>query len=126
MYKLSKYLFNKYTVSLYVLLLILSMALPFGNMEVSNPIGFGELGDYIAHFIVFLPWMFAGFIVWGKELKQGRWFLLGTVLVAALELIQLALPYRGYNIYDMLIGEIGLIFSYISLVIFMRCGGGGE
>lgn len=115
-----KYIFNKYVVILYIILLITSMLFSPVDTGIHNPIGHGETGDYIMHFLVYLPWMFGGIILRGENFRRNLWFVVGTMFVIALESLQLALPYRGFNIYDLLVGEIGLIFSYIALMLFVR------
>ena len=113
-----KLLFNKYTVTLYIVLLIAVLSLPLSDLGLRNPLRSAEDADYIMHFLVYLPWMFCGLILFGNKLNTILWFLLGSIVVVALELIQIPLSYRSFDIYDMLIGGAGLFISAILLSVF--------
>lgn len=113
-----KYIINKYSVMLYIVVLIVAMLFPWNGFGIVNPIGHGEMGDYVAHFLVFLPWAGGGYVLWGERVKMVRWLVIGTIFLTALEFCQYALPYRGFNVYDILIGEVGLLCSYIVYYLY--------
>ncbi len=115
-----KYIFNKYIVALYILVLIVLMLFPWRGFNVNNPIPGDEVGDYIAHFIVFLPWSLCGYMLYGEDLKMGRWIIIGSLFIIALELSQYLVPYRGANIYDVIVGEVGLLCSCFSYLIYRK------
>ncbi|MFI3264063.1 MAG: hypothetical protein SNG38_00770 [Rikenellaceae bacterium] len=111
-----KFLFNKYTFSVYLILLIAAMVYSPGDTGIHNPIGYGELGDYVMHFLVYTPWMFFGCYIYGSKFQHRSWFLIGTTFVIALELLQALIPYREFNILDMIVGEVGLGCSYFAIL----------
>lgn len=115
-----KSILNKYTVALYIIVTIVAMLYSPTDTGIRNPLGMGELGDYIAHFIIYLPWMICGEIIWGDRLNDKLWFTIGTLFVVSLEICQYFLPYRGFNIYDMLVGEVGLLVSCALLRTWRR------
>lgn len=106
-------IFSKMTVGIYMFTVALLMLYSPTDTGIQNPLGMGEIGDYIAHFLVFMPFMICGDIIWGLRLRVGLWFLVGTLFVILLESCQYFLPYRGFNIYDMIVGELGLGCSYL-------------
>lgn len=107
-----KYIFNKYTLAVYIIVLIAAMVYSPGDTGIHNPIGYGELGDYVMHFLVYTPWMFFGYFIYQSKFQSRYWFIIGTTIVIALEVTQALIPYREFNILDMLVGEIGLMCSY--------------
>ncbi len=107
----------RYLVWLYIVSVAILLLYPFSKVGASNPIGMGELGDYIAHFLIFLPWMFGGWLVWRDRLHKIGWFIVGVIFIATLEILQLTSEYRGFNIYDIVVGEIGLVCSYVLLCL---------
>ncbi len=115
-----RYIFNKYTAFLYIALVVFSMIVSPKNLGFNNITGHGETGDYFLHFFVFLPWMLIGDFVWGIKLIRWKWFVLGVLLATALEVSQIFIPYRGYDIWDLLVGVFGVICSYVQLLIINR------
>lgn len=103
---------------LYLVVLFLLMVIPIGNGTLITDIYIiNYRGDYILHCLVYLPWMFAGKIILGKRLNTLGWLALGAATAAALEYIQMLLPYRGFNINDLVAGVIGVVVSYIAITI---------
>ncbi len=116
----NKLIFSKATVILYIISVSVLMLYSPSDTGIENPLGMGELGDYIAHFLVFLPFMICGDIIWGKRLNKGLWFFVGSLFIISLESCQYFLPYRGFNIYDILVGELGLVLSFILMNLLRR------
>lgn len=74
-------------------------------------------GDYFFHALLFIPWAF--FIVSMKK-PFLFWFILGLILAIGSELIQYYLPYRAFNINDLLANSIGIIIGYTLYYSFQK------
>lgn len=75
--------------------------------------------DYVSHMLLFIPW--ALLVGYGWELhKKGRTrfglsFLLALAFAAFCEYLQLLLPYRTFNINDLVSNMLGIIIGYLLL-----------
>ena len=67
--------------------------------------------DYITHAIIFIPWAFFSSI--GK-VSRIYWLAIGLLFAVCTEGIQYLLPYRAYNINDLIANAIGIIVGYIA------------
>ena len=107
--KILKYFFIIYTVLIIVLAII-----PIGNSDVlthTSIISFRA--DHILHVLVFIPWAF--FCI---RLKKNLlpWFVWGILYAIGAESIQYLLPYRSFNISDMLSNIIGVVVGFVVFV----------
>ncbi|NLE63097.1 MAG: VanZ family protein, partial [Bacteroidales bacterium] len=97
---------------LYISVVLLLNTLPLELATQINDTVWGEFRlDYLTHALIFLPWIFFQF--WFRRIKKRSWFLLGFVLALLIEGIQYYLPYRSFNMYDVLFNVAGLIMSYL-------------
>lgn len=97
---------------LYISVVLLLNTLPLELATQINDTVWGEFRlDYLTHALIFLPWIFFQF--WFRRIKKRSWFLLGFVLALLIEGIQYYLPYRSFNMYDVLFNVVGLIMSYL-------------
>lgn len=96
----------------FLLFIILLMTVPIGNGNINNTFVVGLRADYIIHCILFLPWLWIGQMMFAQKLKHLLWSIIGIITVVALESIQILLPYRGFNINDIIAGIIGILLSY--------------
>jgi VanZ family protein len=86
--------------------------------------------DYLLHTLVYLPLPFLLALILktgsidrttDRSLKKTHFFqvlLLAGVIVVSFELVQKILPYRSFNINDMLANGIGAVIGLILLRIF--------
>ena len=72
--------------------------------------------DYLAHFVAFFPLLFIAKIIFSRA-KLLYSFIGLAVFIFGLELIQGLIPYRQFDIYDLIAGEVGLLASYITLLV---------
>jgi glycopeptide antibiotics resistance protein len=97
---------------LYISVVLLLNTLPLELATQINDTVWGEFRlDYLTHALIFLPWIFFHF--WFRRIKKRFWFLVGFVLALLIEGIQYYLPYRSFNMYDVLFNVAGLIMSYL-------------
>lgn len=103
----------------YCILLLLLAVLPLnGKSSPINHIFIVEIRlDYLLHAVVFLPWMslicFA-FIQWERKIlskKAVTWLILGLCAAFFTEGVQYYLPYRSFNINDLLANELGILLG---------------
>lgn len=105
---------------IYLALLATLLVIPLGNIGIERVEVVGFRGDYIVHCLVYTPWMYLGMLIMSNKFNSLKWFIIGVIFVAVMELIQCIIPYRGYNIYDLIAGEIGIIISLITFSIYTR------
>ena len=115
---------------LYILILFVGAIIPLGSREQSlnTTYTFHIRWDYLLHAIIYLPMP----VLMGFSLREARLFwiriigysLLFTVLF---ETIQLAVPYRAFNINDMLANGIGVIIGLVpAVLVWRRFSGSGR
>jgi VanZ family protein len=70
--------------------------------------------DYLLHALIYIPFLFLA----GKTFRIHTLLLLlaGILLAFALEAIQCLLPYRAFNINDMLANGIGVVLGLLLLL----------
>lgn len=64
--------------------------------------------------------MYVGDILHKDRLNLGLWFIIGVLTVIGLEYIQMLLPYRGFNINDLVAGIIGIVMSYFIMLFTIK------
>lgn len=106
-----KLLFWLYTGAIFLL-----VVLPLNSVRDLNNITILQLrGDYFFHIVVFLPWAFFrpvfGYTGWS-------WGLLGLLFAAGSEGIQYLLPYRAYNVNDLLANMLGVLVGLLLALLF--------
>lgn len=106
---------HKLIAYLFLVFLIILMIIPIGNTTslINNTFVIGFRGDYILHTLIYLPWMFVGRLLLDYKLNTYLWLVLGLIMIFGLEYIQILLPYRGFNINDIIAGAIGVILSFV-------------
>lgn len=106
-----------YILPIYMLAVILLSVLPVNDSESAiNHIFLVHIRlDYVFHMLMFLPWM--GFLLIRKYSGVFSWFLAGTVFSLLSESVQYFLPYRAFNINDMIANFCGLSFGSLLVLI---------
>jgi glycopeptide antibiotics resistance protein len=102
------FLFSFYA---YAIIIILLMALPLNSASALNNITIVRFrGDYFFHALLFIPWAFYRDIV---KLKTLPWLLIGITFAISAEAMQYLLPYRAYNINDVIANVIGIGIGFL-------------
>lgn len=111
---------------IYTILLILLAILPING---SNPdSAFNNIHivsvrlDYLLHFAVFIPWAFLLWKMVGVSFSRDLqatllYILLGLLFAIANETVQYLLPYRAFNINDLLANGLGVL---LGSVLFLK------
>ena len=91
--------------------------------------------DYLVHFAVFIPWIFLAQMTndlsfKSYPMKTLKWLFYGILFAAANEAIQYFIPWRAYNVNDLVSNFIGVLlgatiflFGFIPIPGFLRAKG---
>ncbi len=93
----------------YLLVLLLLVVLPlngFTNTALHTTIVVSIRLDYLLHVLLLLPWLFLTVSAWNRRVLP--LLFLGAGVAVLLESIQYFLPYRSFNINDMLANMLGV------------------
>jgi VanZ family protein len=116
----------KFLLALYTLVIILASVLPINGPHSGlndNYIVNIRL-DYLMHAGIYVPWIILIWLAMGKALRSSAVKIMGAVLftllfAAATEGIQYWLPYRAYNINDLLSNWIGVVLGYVIVIGYL-------
>jgi len=82
--------------------------------------------DYLEHFGVFAIWA-SLFVIWRMKdigsfsMKNHLWFMMGTILFAALdEIHQIWIPGRTFNPLDLIYNVLGLLMGYLVMPFLLK------
>jgi VanZ family protein len=92
------------------------MVLPLNSAQQLNDIMVLSFrGDYLLHAIVFMPWMYFCLIY-----RHGvfLWMSIGLMFAACSEGLQYLLPYRAFNINDLVANMMGVLLGSLLYLIF--------
>ncbi len=121
MEKLINMLFNRLNFWIYFIAIILLIVLPInrpGSKFYLNDILVVRIrGDYFAHALIFVPWAF--FMAPMKQ-KVWLWLVLGLLFSTGTEMLQYLLPYRRFNINDLISNSLGILIGMIILLLLMK------
>ena len=74
-------------------------------------------GDYFVHALVFIPW---AFFMTSMRQPLWLWLLLGLLFATGTELLQYLLPYRRFNINDLISNSLGILLGLLIFVVLTR------
>jgi glycopeptide antibiotics resistance protein len=107
----------------YIGIIILISVLPINNQNSSlNHTTVVTIRmDYLMHAILFFPfvWFINSAGLFGKKISKNRFlvFFLGIVMVLFSECVQYFLPWRTFNINDLLANFLGFVIGFLILFI---------
>ena len=106
---------NKNTLFFYLLFVFIIHVFPFDSSYKLNVMGsFQVRWDYIFHILVFIP------LPIFLNRSSPYWVLISLVLTFFLEGIQLFLPYRSFNVIDILANLFGIIFGFLIIKLRLK------
>lgn len=103
--KPKKWLFSAYTFAI-VLLVILPLN---SSSELNDIIILRLRGDYFLHILLFMPW---SFFRQASKIKTLPWLLLSLFFAAGSEGLQYFLPWRAFNVNDLLANALGVVLGW--------------
>jgi VanZ family protein len=115
----------------YTLLILLLVTLPLNGEDQF----LGKLNDnyvlqirfdYLSHALLFIPWVLVvvyGWRIYAKSYSQiVLAFVLALAFAAFCEYLQLLLPYRTFNINDLVSNELGVTLGCLLMWAWVRLG----
>lgn len=134
-------LHQKYIFYTYLLTILALIALPLNTSSELNNITILQLrGDYFLHILLFMPWAFfhnaaakslrLRICYWPLALsfwsaakptaksQQPSWLLLGLFFAAGTEGLQYFLPWRAFNVNDLLANGLGILVGFALVLRF--------
>jgi glycopeptide antibiotics resistance protein len=121
MFRFIQHLFSRQIFWLYTGIVILLIVLPIntsGSRFNLNHIMVVKIrGDYFAHALIFLPWAFFGPVMRKNTIF---WLLLGLLFSTGTEMLQFLLPYRRFNINDLISNSIGIVIGILILILISK------
>jgi VanZ family protein len=120
-----KPLFYIYTV---ILVLIAVLPINSSGSSINHTFIVSIRMDYLLHFSIFLPWMFlmrlhSGLSFHKSTWRPLSWIFLGLLFAICTEIVQYFLPYRAFNINDLLANGLGVVLGFL---FFMKKNGHPE
>jgi glycopeptide antibiotics resistance protein len=97
---------------LYVVAVVTLLIVPLGEVhqEVNQSHVIGIRGDYWIHLLLFIPWA-AFYTVVSNRMTFGKWVALGILMSAGMEVMQGFVPYRTFNVMDMIGNVLGIVLG---------------
>lgn len=108
-------------LSLYIIAILLLIILPVNDKDsVLNKTNILSLrADYFCHALLFSPWMsLRPTKTFGTSILH--WFMIGIFLAGFSECIQYFLPYRSFNINDVMANIAGTTLGLLSYLFFRK------
>lgn len=145
--KLFRQLFSTTTFWLYISLAVILILVPLGTEPLNNINILQLRGDYFLHILLFMPWAFfhnaaakslrLRICYWPLALsfwsaakptaksqkptaksQQPSWLLLGLFFAAGTEGLQHFLPWRAFNVNDLLANGLGILVGFALVLRF--------
>ena len=113
----------KFLTWFYLLILVLGSVLPLNSGTALNNTYVVEIrSDYLIHLLVMLPLpVLIGFSLRNLSGNWVRVLVLGLLIVVLCEGVQLLIPYRTFNINDLIANGVGALIGLIpALLIWHR------
>ena len=111
---------------IYTIILVLLAILPINSISPDSALNniyiISIRLDYLLHFAVFIPWVFLLWKMVGVSFSSNLqatllYIILGLLFATANEAVQYLLPYRAFNINDLLANGFGVLLGSI---LFLR------
>ncbi|SHJ97093.1 VanZ like family protein [Tangfeifania diversioriginum] len=108
---------NRYIFILYFTAIIGLVILPLNSSgELNNTAILRFRADYFLHALLFLPW---AFFRPAFRIKPGWWLLWGLLFAAGSEGLQYFLPYRAWNVNDLVANAVGIFLGFILWLLYV-------
>ena len=120
----------RWLTSVYIIILFVAAVVPLnsGSIVLNNNYTMHIRWDYLLHVIVYLPMPFLmGFSQKKRELLWIRVIVISLLITALFEAVQLVVPYRAFNINDMLANALGVLIGLLpAILVWRRFSGSGR
>ncbi len=108
---------KKLFFKVYLLVIIALHILPINSVgELNNVRIIVFRADYFFHSIIFIP---MPFLLWKYKKENDNWKIIRISLLTAIsvEFVQYFIPYRAFNINDILANLIGISFGFVLILL---------
>ena len=111
---------TSWSLLFYLIVLITVSVIPLGNVskQIMDVHVIKLRGDYFLHMLVYLPLITLIFLRFQKFKWRMLFFALG--IAVGLEYIQKLLPYRSFNINDLIANVAGVILGMVVMLIIRK------
>ena len=120
----------RWLTSVYIIILFVVAVVPLnsGSIVLNNNYTMHIRWDYLLHVIVYLPIpLLMGFSQKKRELLWIRVIVISLLITALFEAVQLVVPYRAFNINDMLANALGVLIGLLpAILVWRRFSGSGR
>lgn len=112
---------TNWLAGLYLIMLLSAALIPLGmgSTTLNNNYTFHVRADYLLHALFYIPLPIILLLSrWGK---RGGWvpvILLSIVVVVLFEMVQMLIPYRAFNINDLIANGVGVMIGLVLFVVF--------
>ena len=118
---MEKLLNIKFITYNYLLILLLGSVLPLNpvSSSMNDNYTLHIRWDYLLHALVYMPLP----VLLGMYLKKGSWIrivLFTLPVTVLLEVLQLAIPYRTFNINDLMANIVGATIGFMLIPVFRK------
>lgn len=113
----------RWLTAIYVIILFVGAVIPLGPraQPLYNNYTFDIRGDYLLHALIYLPMpMLLAISLKQKGPFRTRVVVFSLMFTILFESIQLVVPYRAFNINDMLANGIGVLIGLIPAILVWR------
>ena len=100
-----------------ILLIVLPINRPGSKIYLNDIMIVKIRGDYMAHALIFIPWAF--FMTTMRQ-PLWLWLLLGLLFSTGTELLQYLLPYRRFNINDLISNSLGIVIGMMAVQVLFK------
>ena len=116
-------LYSNWVAGLYLLLLLVGALIPLGmgSEPLSNNYTFHIRADYLLHALFYIPLPLL--LLLSRSGKRGGWFkviLVSAIVVVLLEAVQMLVPYRAFNINDLIANGVGVLIGLVPAILIWR------
>ena len=116
-------LYSNWVGGLYLLLLLVGALIPLGmgSEPLSNNYTFHIRADYLLHALFYIPLPLL--LLLSRSGRRGGWFkviLISAVVVVLFETVQMLVPYRAFNINDLIANGVGVLIGLVPAVLLWR------
>ncbi|MHC1776967.1 MAG: VanZ family protein [Lentimicrobium sp.] len=102
---------------LYIGAIFLLVTLPINSAgELNNVTILRFRGDYFFHALLFMPW---AFFQPAMCFRTWQWLAMGLLFACGSEGVQYLLPYRAYNVNDLVSNGLGVVLGSLVYWIFL-------
>ena len=116
-----KILHTNWLAGLYLILLLTGALIPLGmgSTALNNNYTFHVRADYLLHSLFYIPLPVILLLSrWGRRAGWIQVILFSIIVVVLFETVQMLVPYRAFNINDLIANGIGVVIGFILFAVF--------